>query len=71
MARLSPDQKKALDALVSWFFDAGKPPFITLGGYAGTGKTTLIGVLRSELDKVDKKLKRYLLQLYRQGDPGS
>lgn len=57
MAKLSADQKKALDALVSWFIDAKKSPFITLGGYAGTGKTTLIGVLRSELNKVDKKLK--------------
>lgn len=57
MSKLSIDQRKALDAIVSWFIDAGKSPFITLGGYAGTGKTTLIGVLRSELHKADKKLK--------------
>lgn len=30
--------------------------FVTLGGYAGTGKTTLIAVLRKELDAIDKKL---------------
>lgn len=46
--QLSDEQSAALDAVLSWFgsgaasFDA---PFLTLGGYAGTGKTTLIGEL--------------------------
>lgn len=31
--------------------------YITLGGYAGTGKTTLISILRQELKKLSKDLK--------------
>lgn len=31
--------------------------FVSLGGYAGTGKTTLIAVLRKELHKIDDRLK--------------
>lgn len=42
---LSPDQAKALQELYRWF-KAGKDQTITLGGYAGTGKTTLASVLR-------------------------
>ncbi len=45
---LSPDQSRALEQLLAW---VKKPTSrsITLGGYAGTGKTTLISVLRREL----------------------
>ena len=39
MITLSPDQQKTLDAILLWFDK--KEPSITLGGYAGTGKTTL------------------------------
>jgi len=56
MNSLSPDQKTAVSAILKWY-KAKKNKFITLGGYAGTGKTTLIGHLRSELAKIDKKLK--------------
>lgn len=42
---LSPDQASAVQALYAWF-KAGKEQTITLGGYAGTGKTTLASVLR-------------------------
>ncbi|MBN1332020.1 AAA family ATPase [Candidatus Dojkabacteria bacterium] len=54
--QLSNDQKFALDALLSW---AAKPQggFITLGGFAGTGKTTLIGLLRRMARKKDEKSK--------------
>lgn len=31
--------------------------YVTLGGYAGTGKTTLIAVIRKEIDKIDPGLK--------------
>ena len=31
--------------------------FVTLGGYAGTGKTTLIALIRKELERIDKNLK--------------
>ncbi|RLC34109.1 hypothetical protein DRH14_03685 [Candidatus Shapirobacteria bacterium] len=47
---LSIDQKKVLGSLIGWF--KGKnSQYVTLGGYAGTGKTTLISVLRQKLDK--------------------
>lgn len=54
---LSKDQKKALDRLLSWFKDQDKPAYISLGGYAGTGKTTLISIFREKLNKENKKLK--------------
>jgi exodeoxyribonuclease-5 len=42
---LSQDQKKVLDQVMDWV--KTKPtPFLTVGGYAGTGKTTLVSVLR-------------------------
>lgn len=48
--KLSSDQAKALKKILFWY--AGKKTqFITLGGYAGTGKTTLIAVLKSYLSK--------------------
>lgn len=53
---LSNDQKLALKSLLNWYGSkAGQ--FITLGGYAGTGKTTLIAILRQKLRSVDKKTK--------------
>jgi exodeoxyribonuclease-5 len=53
---LSKDQDKALRILLEW---TKKPTskFITLGGYAGTGKTTLMTILRHELHQQDKSLK--------------
>jgi exodeoxyribonuclease-5 len=54
---LSKDQKLVLDNLMGWFEDKNKEQYITLGGYAGTGKTTLIGLLREKLNKKNKKLK--------------
>jgi len=39
---LSPDQQDALDQVVEWYRNGSKQA-LTLGGYAGTGKTTLIG----------------------------
>lgn len=70
MLELSADQDKNLKKLIDWCktncnvmpnFDPktsfGKPKFVTLGGYAGTGKTTLISILRQELHKENKDLK--------------
>jgi exodeoxyribonuclease-5 len=56
MIDLSSDQKEALDNILTWY---RKPAmqFVSLGGYAGTGKTTLIAILRKELEKVDRNLK--------------
>ncbi|OGR44312.1 MAG: hypothetical protein A2X35_02490 [Elusimicrobia bacterium GWA2_61_42] len=54
---LSDDQQKALAKLLAWYKDPEKAQFITLGGYAGTGKTTLIAIFKNELLKLDKNVK--------------
>jgi len=48
---LSKDQKSCLDDTMSWW-KSGLSPLLTLGGYAGTGKTTLLTVLRKTLNNV-------------------
>jgi exodeoxyribonuclease-5 len=45
---LSPDQIDALQRIGKWY-RAKSEPYITLGGYAGTGKTTLIAYVRQAL----------------------
>lgn len=53
---LSSDQKQALITLLDWL----KQPdgqYITLGGYAGTGKTTLIALLSQILHQHNPKIK--------------
>lgn len=58
MVNLSKDQDKALKDILEWYQkDREKMGFVTLGGFAGTGKTTLIATLRQELAKIDKNLK--------------
>ncbi len=52
----SNDQKIALESLLKWQKEK-KTPYITLGGFAGTGKTTLISVFRQELHKRKEELK--------------
>jgi len=54
---LSADQENSLDCLMDWYLTKNKRQFITLGGFAGTGKTTLIAYLRQQLDQENKKLK--------------
>lgn len=40
---LTDDQKRALDSMYNWFVnESGSKQVMTVGGYAGTGKTTLI-----------------------------
>jgi len=54
---LSADQKKALDHILEWYKkDKHSMQFVTLGGFAGTGKTTLIAILRQELHRIEKDL---------------
>lgn len=49
---LSQEQAEALQAIGAWY--KGKTsPYLTLGGYAGTGKTTLIAYLRQALADFD------------------
>lgn len=58
MTALSPDQKIGLHQILDWYTKHSKEKqYITLGGYAGTGKTTLIAVLRKKLNKIDNKLR--------------
>lgn len=58
MIDLSSDQKKALKAVLEWYEKKkDSMQFVTLGGYAGTGKTTLIALIRKELDKRNKNTK--------------
>ena len=61
---LSPDQERTLSTIMTWFStvqtaspESQDTQCITLGGYAGTGKTTLIGVMRKEFAKHHKDLK--------------
>ncbi|MDA1316760.1 MAG: ATP-dependent RecD-like DNA helicase [bacterium] len=58
MTSLSTDQQKAITALRVWVSSEDKKDqYITLGGFAGTGKTTLIAILRKLLYKDNEKLK--------------
>ncbi|AKM81319.1 MAG: hypothetical protein UT13_C0001G0358 [Candidatus Pacebacteria bacterium GW2011_GWF2_38_9] len=55
---ISSDKKLAIKNILNWYAkETGNKQFITLGGYAGTGKTTLIAILRKLLFKQDPKLK--------------
>ena len=45
---LSPDQSAARDAVMSWYSDRRKMT-LTLGGYAGTGKTTTLAAIAAAL----------------------
>ena len=54
--RLSPDQKQVLIAIIDWY-KSGSSQFLTVGGYAGTGKTTLLAMFRRVLQKAKPDLK--------------
>lgn len=56
MFDLSQDQKKVLDNLLAWQNNP-QGDYLTLGGYAGTGKTTLVGFFRKKLHQGKPKLK--------------
>lgn len=45
---LSSDQAEAMKTIGAWYRSKSSP-YLTLGGYAGTGKTTLIGYVRQAL----------------------
>lgn len=58
MPTLSPDQQFVLDAVLRWYTQgAQREPFLTLGGYAGTGKTTLLGVIRRKIAHITPNLR--------------
>lgn len=52
---LSSDQNKVLNSLMIWFRE-NSSEYMTVGGYAGTGKTTLISIFRKQLYEDDKKV---------------
>lgn len=55
---ISNDKKLALKNILQWYAkETNHKQFITLGGYAGTGKTTLIAILRKLLFKQNPKIK--------------
>lgn len=47
---LSPDQGRAFDELLDWASKTKSNSQISLGGYAGTGKTTLLKLLTDRID---------------------
>jgi len=53
---LSQKQKDALDTILKWHKELPSQ-YITLGGYAGTGKTSLMGYLSNIVREKDKKTK--------------
>ena len=59
MIKLSPGQKEVLNKTIIWCKKdkSQSESYITIGGYAGTGKTTLIAVLRKRIAKLNKKMK--------------
>lgn len=59
MLHLSPGQKDVLNKVVVWCKKdkSQSESYITIGGYAGTGKTTLIAILRKRIAKLRKDMK--------------
>lgn len=46
---LSPDQREAYDQIIAWTKDQRGVEVMTCGGYAGTGKSTLVGLVANQL----------------------
>jgi len=55
ISQLSTEQRQAAEAILNWLKNGGDKPFL-LGGYAGTGKTTLMAIIRLILLKKKPKL---------------
>lgn len=53
--QLSKDQESAISTILDWYNSVERKQYITLGGYAGTGKTTVVSELRRQLP-VDLKV---------------
>ena len=52
---LSAKQKNIIKDILDWYKEK-KIPYLTLGGYAGTGKTTILGYLNEKLHKEYKDI---------------
>ena len=49
--QLSKDQSTAFNDITDWYvYHQNSVPFLTMGGYAGTGKTTLMSLLQDKLN---------------------
>lgn len=48
---LSEDQVKVFDSVMKWYEGTGSTDILTLGGYAGTGKSTLTSIIAKELER--------------------
>lgn len=55
-ADLSNDQVQVFDKVMSWFHDPNARQYLKLGGYAGTGKTTLTACLAHEFEREGKSI---------------
>lgn len=47
---LSADQREAFNAIIGWIVDPTGHELLTLGGYAGTGKSTLVSLVAAQVD---------------------
>lgn len=56
MIELSPDQAKAHDAVIDWY-GSRRRDVLTLGGYAGCGKTTTAAAIARTLKRNDKYIR--------------
>lgn len=54
--KYSDEQVAAIERVMSWLHDSDGPQRLTLGGYAGTGKTTVIKALVGRVGKDDVKV---------------
>lgn len=57
MLTLSADQQEIFDKIIKWATTKNDYQYVTLGGYAGTGKTTLTAVIRRELKRQKPDIK--------------
>lgn len=55
--KITLEKKAALEKIIAWLKNKNRPPYITLGGYAGTGKTTLTALIRKIIHKKNPKVK--------------
>lgn len=52
----SPTQRHAIEEFTQFFFERSDENLFVLKGYAGTGKTSLVGALVRTLDKLEQKV---------------
>lgn len=55
--QITTEKKLVLEKIIEWLKNKNRPQHITLGGYAGTGKTTLTAIIRKLLNSKNPKIK--------------